>query len=346
MQLHKLRDTVARLAICIMTLAIMAGAHAQPSGAGPLPPGVGTKTRAGGERPKLPDAGVREGFTFVKSKDYPGSYEIYPTDGEMFYVSDSFMNLTVRSPQLPADKYLMVLQNYPKMIESQYGIIMDKYYPDASAETGEFEETTVGPLNGETIHLMQDDMAGPYVRVRVERSDGTTEEFSAAKGAVVDILNNPRLSVEQKLRALRTIPFPLPEDARDNFEGLDREALLKATEDLPQVKKQEFIRMRNVFQEVAEKKARGEFKPQRPDPAGIPTESPEERAALRPATQPSPRIRILTGPAADQAAEADTQAEAAEGGGLSENFGLILVIVVVGIALVLVAVRLFLYMRE
>jgi len=343
------RFGVARILAVILLACLAAGlASAQPGG--PLPPRVG-----GGEapgmpaRPDLPDQGLREGFTFRRSTEYPNTYEIYPTNGEMFYVSDSFMRLTVRSAQLPPDKYMMVLQNYPKMIESQYEIIMNKYYPDASEETDAFQEVTVGPHQGQKITVTQDPDAGPYARVRVEGADGEVKEFSVAKSAVNDILNNPRLGVDQKLRALSRIPFPLPEDARTDFNSLERDKLLEMVSETPEVQRQEFVRMRKVFAETEARRSTGQL-PQAPDPASIPTEPPSDVTYTGPETRPgSSRITILPRGAEERPIRVgDTSPEqgVAEAGGMSENIGLILVIVVVVIALALVGVRLFLYLRE
>ena len=209
------------------------------------------------------------------------------------------MKLTVRSPQLPSDKYLMVLENYPKMIESQYEIVMSKYYPDSAEETADFEDVTVGPNQGQTIHVSQDSEAGPYVRVRVEGANGEVKEFSASKSAVKDILNNPRLGVSQKIMALNKIPFTLPEEARDNFGELDRDKILELASDLPNVKRQEFVKMRKVFRETEKKREEG-ITSDPPDVSKIPTEAPiavSDRGLPGPTTRApplseSPRARL------------------------------------------------------
>lgn len=228
----------------------------------PPRPQVPVVTPAGGSQPKpekpapgqgapLPDSGVTGGFSYQKAGDDPNTYLVSPTTGgEPIRVSESFLGLVMRNPQLNDQQRTQVLQSYPRLVQKQYETAMQDMYPDASTAPAEpFQSTAVGTVGspGGSATLEADPQAPGYVRVSLATPDGDVTEFSAAQSAVKRLLENPNMTDEQKLQALKNFPFKLPETARQDFKNLSREKLLELVSEVPDMQRQEFVKMAKYY---------------------------------------------------------------------------------------------------
>jgi len=287
------------LGLILAAAGLAFGAGAQPQGRMETP------------WPPLPDAGETEAFSFARSLEYEGVFVVRPRDGsEPIYVSESFMELTVRDPRLNSESKLTVLRNYQQTTQSQFDMTIGRSYPDASRadETAFAGQVLGGGNEGLQAMLAQDPLAPPYVRVRLSSADGSTEEFSIAREAAQRVLGDARLSDSQKINALRTFPFRLPDDVRRRFSTMSKEDFLQAVVQSPELRRQEFVRMREVYEKVAQAKAQSAAAPaaQAPAAAASPAPPPSPQAASAPPWKATPRPRPVATPGAqaDEAAQA------------------------------------------
>ncbi len=194
-----------------------------------------TSTREKMSRPPrepLKDTGETGAFSYKRSTQYEGVYEVQPKD-ENYYVpvSDSFLSLVLNNSTLDEDRKLRILTHYPDMVERNYAQRMQMTYPDNSLEyPDKFNEITIGSSDGIQAFIIQDDLASPYVRVQI-MDEGVLKEFSLARSIVETLLKTPNKSDEEKVRALESFTFRLPEKARSNFENLTSEELYRFAEE-------------------------------------------------------------------------------------------------------------------
>jgi hypothetical protein len=197
----------------------------------------------------LPASGENQAFAYVQSPNYSNVYLIHPagTDFEI-PVSDTFLAIVLKDRRLDDRRKAVILSSYPNMVFGTYNQTLTTYYPDASKtyETP-FNPQTIAPPEGGQALIASDALAAPYVRVALVNTNGETQEFSISRAAADLLLGNPQLPPAQVLEALRNFPFRLPEAARRNFNNLTAGQLAEMIEALPDVQRQEFVRMRRVI---------------------------------------------------------------------------------------------------
>jgi hypothetical protein len=204
----------------------------------------------------LPEAGETSTFTYSRSSEFPGVYEIHPRNDEAnsSLISDSFLRLIFNNPTLDDERRLYVAQGYPDMVIGHYDETMDSMFPDASSPqyNSAFDTRTITLGDGTTVRLEQDALASPYVRVTLHTTAGD-EEFSAARSFVDMILANPTLSDQDRAQAFKNFNFRLPEEARAAFSTLSRQEFRELVSASSLLGRHEFVRMRNVFKKVGER---------------------------------------------------------------------------------------------
>lgn len=248
-------------AVLLAAAALNAPAQTDPGSPQPPPRQVPVVTPRGGLPPSppktprppdpVPDSGANQSFSFQRAPENDGSYVVYPADGsEPVRVSDSFLGLILNNPQINDEQRAQVLKSYPKIIQKQFESTMTDMYPDASQAPGEtFQPQALGTPDGPggSASIEPDPLAPGYVRISLATPDGQVQEFSAAQSAIQRVLTNPNTSDEQKIQSLKTFPFKLPESARQNFKDLSRDELLDRVAELPDMKRQEFFKMRRYY---------------------------------------------------------------------------------------------------
>jgi hypothetical protein len=154
---------------------------------------------------------------------------------------------------LDSEKQEMVLRGYQSQNEKLFQHTMNQAYPDASHGYNEgFQSQRFASADGTSALLEQDPYAQPYVRVTIKTADGTTSSFSIARGMVEQSLANGNLTDEQKIQALLSYPFPLPEDIRHRFNSISTSELAEIVQNTPALQSQEFIKMRHVYRNFSQ----------------------------------------------------------------------------------------------
>jgi hypothetical protein len=213
-----------------------------------------TEGRPDDAKVPLPDSGQTGAYTYSREPGVPGVYRIYPGDGSASYlVSENFLQLILSDSRLDSEKQEMVLHGYQSQNEQLFQHIMNQAYPDASHGDKEgFQSQRFAGADGTSALLEQDPYAQPYVRVTIKTADGTTSSFSIARGMVEQSLANGNLTDEQKIQALLSYPFPLPEDIRHRFNSLSTSELAEIVQNTPALQSQEFIKMRHVYRNFSQ----------------------------------------------------------------------------------------------
>lgn len=221
-----------------------------------------------------PDTGSGEGFSFERSADYEGVYEVTFEDGQRTHLSDTFMALVLGDSRLPPEQRERTLRSYEAMIESMYQMQLGNLYPDAQSEsTAEpFAPVIWTSPEGTGIQIEQDPLASPYVRVTLHHADGTQEVYSMSRSQAQAIMAANENSPGNAYNVLANYGFRLPESARGNFDRLSREMLLQQVAQVPAVAQQEFVRMRVVHREVRQQQ--GKDPDIVPTPVGVAQRSP------------------------------------------------------------------------
>jgi hypothetical protein len=301
----------------------------------------------------LPQSGSNSEFSYFRSVQHPEAYVVYPNGQEenRILVSESFLQLTMRSTRLTDEQRLTVLNGYPNMTAAMYDNTMNNFFPDSSvAVSGAYPERAVQGTAGNSAIVSQDSLASPYVRVSVLDANGQASEFSMARMAADQVLNNPNLSADDKIKALAASHFRLPEEARKKFAQLSKEELREMVAKDPDLARQEFMKMRAVY-----KKEGIELKP----PPMLPHSSgtvPMPAGGFPRGQGPGetgPALRVFPGPAgqgqpgaglassadreSQRARQQQAQARSGQGGsGTTRSVALIAIGILVGIVGVIV----------
>ena len=335
--------------LCALTacLALPSPAPAQPAGTPAGFPGRGGAGRP--VRTPLPDSGSSSAFTYQKSPEGDGTYVVTPTGaGVPVTVSSSILGLVVGNAQTNDEAKWTTLRNYPNMVEGMQTQILDQNYPDSTspAPDNPYAGRTLGTKDQGASAVVEDDpMAPGYLRVSLADETGKVEEVSIARKTGEKLLENPKSTDEAKLKAIKSYPFKLPEDARKDFKTLSKAEIIEKAKELPDMKRQEFVKMSKLYADNPSK--RGEpsaVKMSRRDGTTSSTEDTtltEELRKLRtknaPARTPEPRGAEPAPPAkaTATAAPAETTATArpaAEPAGFSGTAVLAAVVLAAGLA--------------
>ncbi len=260
----------------------------------------------------LPETGGNQYYSYQRAPQFEGAYYVMPFDSsEPILVSESFLSLVSNQQTLSGERQLRMLRGYPALIETTYMREMSRNYPD-SRQTFDtaFELQLIGSSGGPNAVVGQDDQAGPYLRVNMLTEDGQEIEFSVSRAAVERILADPNLSDADKMQALQSFPFRLPESIRARFSSLSAEALHQAIADAalaagPQdaLGRQEFLRMHDAYRQAGIKVS--------PGPAGTPPAPPE--LGQKPARPPREIAQAAPRPAASRDESASRPAPPAPG---------------------------------
>ncbi|MFC1452653.1 hypothetical protein ACFLSJ_04830 [Verrucomicrobiota bacterium] len=230
----------------------------------------------------LPDEGETDDFSFSRSTEYEGVFEVSPSDTDLFLpVSESFLNMVLNDERLEEEDRLIVLASYPDMVEQSFERQLARNYPDATVSYPDFfERRVIGSEDGVHAVLEQDELAGPYVRVTLFDEDGTSREFSMNRASVEALLENPYLSPDRIVAALDEFVFHLPEEARSRFDELSQDEIIAMAQNLPSLERQEFVKMHKVLGEIDARTAAGESEEATaPEPVKRPA-APEERKQI------------------------------------------------------------------
>lgn len=200
---------------------------------------------------EVPSVGSNEVFSYAPSSDYEGVSIVTPMNGngESVLVSDSFLHMTLNNRQLNDERRMDVFRSYPQMTEQAYDAMVRMNYPDSStAGANQPFENTVLEGADRIVVLTKDSQASPYVRVSVtDKNHKILQEFSLNTATVSRLLANPYKSTDDKIAGLQRFPFRLPEKARENFASATTETIRQLAEDLPELKRQEMVKMTKVF---------------------------------------------------------------------------------------------------
>jgi len=162
------------------------------------------------ERPPLPAAGETPAFRYAQ--DQGDMYRIMPTDGSQSYlVPASYLQAILNNSQMSNSHQAELLRAHESLQQEMF----KARYPDGTVqyETA-FETQSFTSTDGTRVVLAQDPVAGPYVRVSITGGSGQPEEFSMPRAMAERLLANKRMTNDQRLEALRSFPFRLPEAAR------------------------------------------------------------------------------------------------------------------------------------
>ena len=198
-----------------------------------------------GDSEPMPLSGSTTMFNYWKSGPTSSYYVVQSAanTGFSFMVSDNFLGLVLQSPQVDDKTRLSMLAQYPFFMNALYTDRMSTNYPAADRSY----ETPFETVQSEGLSIVQDDMASPYVRVRVVNPDGTVEEFSINRDLVDRILAEQDWETTNLVGALQSYPYRLPENARANFRHLTKEQIMEMAESTPGVARQEFVRTRQLY---------------------------------------------------------------------------------------------------
>lgn len=193
----------------------------------------------------MPPSGSTTTFNYWKSGTTGGYYVVQSSanTGFSFMVSDNFLELVLKSPQADDKTRLSMLAQYPFFMNALYTDRMSTNYPAADR----LYETPFERVDAEGLSIVQDDMASPYVRVRVVNADGTVEEFSINRDLVDRILAEQDWDTTNLVGALQSYPYRLPDNARANFRYLTKEQIMEMAESTPGVARQEFVKTKQLY---------------------------------------------------------------------------------------------------
>ncbi len=208
------------------------------------------KTR-GREPARMPRAGLNDSFSYEASAQYPGSYVVRPLDGSSpLIVSDTFLSMLTRGGTVQqGEEVLGRLRSYPSMIQQLYDKLFSDTFPDRTIQTTALTPSYFALQDGRTVTVTQDPAAAPYARISFRNTDGSMAELSIAKEIVQSALSNEQLPPDQKLSTLRQSPFVLPENLRKQFANLSPQQWRDAISKIPDVARQEFVRMGKIYEE-------------------------------------------------------------------------------------------------
>ena len=208
------------------------------------------KTR-GREPAPMPRAGLNDSFSYEASAQYPGSYVVRPLDGSSpLIVSDTFLSMLTRGGTVQqGEEVLGRLRSYPSMIQQTYDQLFLDTFPDRTVQTTALTPSYFALQDGRAVTVTQDPAAAPYARISIRNTDGSTAELSIAKEIVQSVLSGEQRTPEQKLETLRQCPFVLPENLREQFARFSPEQWRDAISKIPDVARQEFVRMSKVYEE-------------------------------------------------------------------------------------------------
>jgi hypothetical protein len=197
----------------------------------------------------LPGDGSNSLFTYSRSSATSTYYIVKPTANpdSPFLVSDNFLGLVLNNGAVDIKTQFTLLTQYPVLMNALYSSRMSSNYPSAADNT---YETPFEPVQTEGLSIVQDDLASPYVRVRLVNPDGTIDEFSINRNVVDRILADQDWEVTNLVGALRSYSYRLPEKARVNFRFLTPAQIFEMAESTPGVAKQEFVRTRRLYREL------------------------------------------------------------------------------------------------
>lgn len=269
----------------------------QAKGGSLNPPEEDAKAREDTEEPgrEMPLLhGETAAFTYAAEPGFTGVVRIYPKDGSASYlVSENFLGLALqKSEAIDSQRLEKTLRNYPSMTQSLFENMMGQVYPDASLTSRKpFESQTFGNVDATYVQLEQDPRAEPYVRVKIETAHSGFLEFSVARNIVEALLAKRPSNDEEIIQGLMSIPFRLPERARQNFDRLSAAELAHLVENDPALQHHEFIRMRRVYERFPPQAApQSESRPLKQAPHQLPplTQDVERLASIGTSVQPSP----------------------------------------------------------
>ncbi|MFP4381105.1 MAG: hypothetical protein ACLFUS_11445 [Candidatus Sumerlaeia bacterium] len=286
--------------ILITALLLSMASIPVPAQAPPPPPPIGGVPGGGpGDDAELPDQGQTDNFVYERSTEHPGTYVVYPSgdsDMEPFIISENMFRIHMRNERLDDANRLKFMSDYPKMVTSMYENTMENHFPDKSTTYDDaFEEQVLVGSESEGVNALvkQDPSLNPYVQIILEDENGEIHEYTLSRKTAERILGNNRLSNDDKIRALRTHPFHLPQEARQQFDQLDQQELWNLLEEVsPGVKKQEFVKMTRIFREEEAKREMAQA-----DQGNNAAPTPEAETELRPETTPLAPAATATPPA-------------------------------------------------
>ncbi len=211
----------------------------QASGQGFAPP-------AGTEPQPLASEGNTTTFRYWRSPSATNAYMVQPigNTGFTFQVSESYLGLVVNSPPIDDKTRLSVLIQYPFYMDQLYQSRIQTSYPDAQRSY----DAPFAPFAAENLQITQDNMASPYVRVRITEPGVPGLEFSVNRAVVDQLLTEGSVVGTNLIAALRKYSYRLPEEARNRFSYLtSTQIMAMAAESIPAVSGQEFVRARRWY---------------------------------------------------------------------------------------------------
>jgi hypothetical protein len=226
----------------------------------------------------LPEAGETAYFRYVR--DSGDMYRIMPTDGSQPYlVSGSFLQVTLNSPNLDGFQQAEILRSYPTLAREMFTKTMVQAYPDATVEYDEpFSARSFEGTDGTQVLLEQDPAATPYIRARLISNEGEPVEFSVARAVVEQMLANKKLTNDQLITGLQSVPFKLPEAARTGgFARLSAAELAMLVQNDPELRQYDFVRMAGLASNGTETHSAETPRQLAPPPSVAPTRSPPIR---------------------------------------------------------------------
>lgn len=206
---------------------------------------VAQERMIGESQQPTPPSGSTTTFNYWKSGPTSDYYVVQSSanTGFSFMVSDNFLGLVLRSAPVDDKTRLSMLAQYPFFMNALYEGRMATNYPDATKDY----DQPFASLEAEGLSITQDDLASPYVRVRVTNPDGTVEEFSVNRDLVDRILSEQDWETTNLVAALQSYPYRLPDNARVAFRNLTQQQIFDLAEATPGVARQEFVKTRRLY---------------------------------------------------------------------------------------------------
>lgn len=198
----------------------------------------------GGTGMVLPESGETEGFTYSRSSQHEGMYEVRlgGQDSQPVYVADSTLGLLLSSP-VPVGVQSAFVSQYPYQMLNMYEHVLNTYYPD---DQEDYRDDPFPAWQGGGVSVDQDTMAPNYVRVRMPDENGNMQEFSISRRSMDEIFD---LEMEAAIfaDAVKEFPYRLPEQVRVNFNYLTREQMIAQIEQEPAMARQEFTQVKRIY---------------------------------------------------------------------------------------------------
>ncbi len=192
----------------------------------------------------LPESGRTEAFSYSRSSQHAGMYEVRlgGQSSVPVYVADSTLNLLLSSP-VPAGVQAAFVSQYPYQMLNMYEHVLNTYYPD---DHEDYRDDPFPAWQGAGVTVEQDPLVPNYVRVSMLDENGNMVAFSISRRSMDEIFDL-EMDAAVFADAVQDFPYRLPEQVRVNFQYLSREQIIDLIEQEPAMARQEFTQVKRIY---------------------------------------------------------------------------------------------------